>query len=1370
MISNQIRTAGARPLRSLASIASRSPNNVLLCSLSTQPPADEADGESAGKTFGRVRLDIPVTPLSFHSDNSDNQDTPSHHSAKHDKNGNADVIPSESGLDFDDDFDDKLMDGEYEESESGIIQENEFRLDVDQRNRLMDQSFSNMIDRINEVADELEKEGDSDQDGEGGNDSSEEIDSFLAPSNTSPSTQPTRKPKVKMAYSNSNANNFRYKYLSNSDGFPRYQYPLADNWTASTIGGKTKDGKLKKASSIQLEQEAKRQAELFRKKKLKGQFPKDIDYSLSDAEKKLNIMYNEVPRNNPNQLKKNRYKSYIPPEQFPFKPPKGDESPRSYQIYLGSGKLAPLCTESVVGCSGDTTVFCNITLVKSDPDSDSESGADDADDKNTSIITDGQLPFTVDYRERYHASGRIPLGMNKRDNLAPSESETLASRVVDRVLRPLIPAEHFSPNDELAITCSVQSYDRMNLSERKDYKRIEGDPVCLAVNAASAALLKNKDIPFDGPAAAVKVMLDRNDKIILDPTFEELKNAKLEMLYAGNDTCCLMLEFGALGREPGIPEHQVATLMRFAHRSLQPLLDVQRKFAGIGRNKSGKRSNKAAATKGGDTGLAAAAANDDVVFETELGSFLAANLDASVDSESESESDFGFSRDHDSHDSHESHDSHDSSSSDLEKDLFNKAFEETQEQFGDMAITIFNPSNDAIDLDTLRSKRYRAKQEGELKSLVSHFLASSHQDAPNHGSIFELLMKNAMRESALRHGARQDRRNLNEVRPISGAAPCLPPSVHGSAFFARGETQVMSTVTLGSPLDTMDKRNPFAPTVASQLENKQFRRNILPIGSIRSQTDANLINNAEEWRNQVNSDLTAKFGSFNEDDKRQAFLHYDFPAYSVGEVPSGGGASANRRSIGHGMLAEKAILPVLPLPCFFPYSIRMTSEVMSSNGSSSMASVCGATMSLLDAGVILEQPVAGISVGLVTKTEAEIVDDKDGFSHFANDDDYKLLLDITGTEDHYGDMDFKVAGTVKGITAMQLDVKLSGGIPVETLIDGLSLARQGRKSVLCDMAKGMSGMSGMSGSDGPDGKGSLIGLAQNRSLKFTAPRCEIIRFDPNRKQSLIGQGGNIKKLLEDRFDVALDLTQDGQAIIFGENEKKLKRAKMAVMELVSDVEVGGVYDGVITEIKDFGAVVEVLRNKEGILHMSEITNNPELVTKSQKGNVGVVKDLLAVGQRVELLCTGVDRVRGQIKFSRSKLVEKQMRENEIPGYPTAKGKQNDNSKGGRTVDSKDSDKEGRSSSVNHSNLRAFRDHHLEEGRKLALAKAKEEEANAAKFALRRDRTSKKFNKDFFKDYKAWTNDNRDIVWGKDKATKAGRRGGGGGGGGGSRRK
>lgn len=315
-----------------------------------------------------------------------------------------------------------------------------------------------------------------------------------------------------------------------------------------------------------------------------------------------------------------------------------------------------------------------------------------------------------------------------------------------------------------------------------------------------------------------------------------------------------------------------------------------------------------------------------------------------------------------------------------------------------------------------------------------------------------------------------------------------------------------------------------------------------------------------------------------------------------------------------GALAEKSILPILPSAGEFPYTIRMTCEVTSSNGSSSMASVCGATLSLLDAGVPIKYPVAGVSIGLV------------------HSDPKALLVDITGTEDHYGQMDFKIAGTKEFVTAFQLDVKQPLDLP--TVSDALDLAKLGRMQIL----KEMEVQSEVSSN------GVLSRLLPRSDLKPSAPRVEVVRFDPVRKKDLLGPGGVVIRQMEDRFNVSLDLTQEGQCLLFGDDRQMVRKARTAVMDLVSDVEVGLTYEGTVIELRDFGAIIELLRNKEGLCHISELAGKDE-IRKHPSGSLGLVNQLLQVGQKIDVVCTAVDAVQGTIRVRPVSKVESPLQVN-----------------------------------------------------------------------------------------------------------------------------
>jgi polyribonucleotide nucleotidyltransferase len=321
--------------------------------------------------------------------------------------------------------------------------------------------------------------------------------------------------------------------------------------------------------------------------------------------------------------------------------------------------------------------------------------------------------------------------------------------------------------------------------------------------------------------------------------------------------------------------------------------------------------------------------------------------------------------------------------------------------------------------------------------------------------------------------------------------------------------------------------------------------------------------------------------------EKRFILHYNFPPFSVGETGRMGGL--NRREIGHGALAERSIVPVLPDEDDFPYAMRVSSEVMESNGSTSMATVCAGVMSLLDAGVPLKRPVAGISVGLVTETS------EDGSIQ-----EYKTLLDIIGSEDFYGDMDFKLCGSEAGVTGYQLDLKLPG-LPLSILEEAIDQAIGGRGLVLAKMAESINGPG---------------------ELSENAPRIESIKIDPDRIGELIGPGGKNIKGIQAESGADLSIEDDGTVRIYASKGESLQRAKDMVERMFKEVEVGEIYEGRIVSTKDFGAFMEVLPGKDGLIHISELA----------EARVNKTEDVCKVGDVVTAKCIGIDDKR-RLKMS-----------------------------------------------------------------------------------------------------------------------------------------
>jgi polyribonucleotide nucleotidyltransferase len=400
-------------------------------------------------------------------------------------------------------------------------------------------------------------------------------------------------------------------------------------------------------------------------------------------------------------------------------------------------------------------------------------------------------------------------------------------------------------------------------------------------------------------------------------------------------------------------------------------------------------------------------------------------------------------------------------------------------------------------------------------------------------SLVDDLKKKLVREKVHQEGRRVDGRNFSEVRPITCEIDLLSRT-HGSALFTRGETQALAVATLGTPSDEQRIESLFGET----------------------------------------------FKSF--------MLHYNFPPYSVGETRFLRGPG--RREIGHGALAERAISQVLPNGEEFPYTIRIVSEILSSNGSSSMATVCGASLALMDAGVPIKSAVAGVAMGLM-KEEEEVV----------------VLTDILGDEDALGDMDFKVAGTSDGITALQMDIKMTG-LTREILAKALTQAKDARLHILSKMNE--------------------VIASPSPGLKDHAPKIVIININPDKIRDVIGPGGKMIKQIVAQTGVKIDIDDDGRVHISSPTQHQADEAIKIIRDLTAEAEVGATYKGIVKKIMDFGAFVEILPNTDGLVHISELAHH----------RVKAVTDILKEGDEVTVKVLEVDR-QGKIRLSRKALLE-----------------------------------------------------------------------------------------------------------------------------------
>jgi polyribonucleotide nucleotidyltransferase len=438
-------------------------------------------------------------------------------------------------------------------------------------------------------------------------------------------------------------------------------------------------------------------------------------------------------------------------------------------------------------------------------------------------------------------------------------------------------------------------------------------------------------------------------------------------------------------------------------------------------------------------------------------------------------------------------------------------------------------------LDT--SGQEKRSSYAAIDALKKEVVESYPEDQPESRMMakksFDHLKEKIFRDDILNHRRRPDGRRFSEIRPITCEVGWLPRT-HGSALFTRGETQALVTTTLGTK------------------EDEQFMDD-LEKGEV----------------------------------KRRFLLHYNFPQYSVGEVGRFG--SSSRREIGHGALARRALEPALPDDTVFPYTIRIVSDITESNGSSSMASVCGGTMSMMDAGVPLKAPVGGVAMGLVMEGNK-----------------YAILTDIAGAEDHYGDMDFKVAGTAEGITALQMDIKIAG-VNSQIMAEALEQARKGRLYILNAMQQA---------------------LAEPRAeISLLAPRIIKIKINPDKIRDVIGPGGKVIRALVEETGAKIDVEDDGTVSIATADSAAAEAAVARIRGITAEAEVGQTYVGTVNRIVDFGAFVEIFPGTDGLLHISEIADR----------RIRDVRDELREGQQIMVKCIGKDG--NKIKLSRKAVLK-----------------------------------------------------------------------------------------------------------------------------------
>ena len=437
-------------------------------------------------------------------------------------------------------------------------------------------------------------------------------------------------------------------------------------------------------------------------------------------------------------------------------------------------------------------------------------------------------------------------------------------------------------------------------------------------------------------------------------------------------------------------------------------------------------------------------------------------------------------------------------------------------------------------LDTPHTKaELNTAISGLQQEIVAELTAQDEALVPSAIEAFDETLKSVVRQRILERQLRPDGRSLTDIRPIWGEVG-LSPRAHGSGLFTRGETQVLTLATLGTPRDAQE------------------------IDSLTG-TEA-----------------------------KRYMHHYNFPPFSTGEVRPLRGSS--RREVGHGALAERALLPVIPSETEFPYTLRLVSEVLSSNGSTSMASVCGSTLALMDTGVPIKAPVAGVAMGLIKEA-----------------DRYSILTDIQGMEDHLGDMDFKVAGTRDGITALQMDIKIKG-ITSEIMSQALEQARVARLFILDKILE--------------------IIPEPRKELKSFAPRITVLHIQPDKIGAVIGPGGKIIRSIQEETGVKIDIAEDGTVYIAATDGPAAEKAREMVEEITEVPVIGRIYTGRVVRTTDFGAFVEILPNQDGLVHISQLDSE----------RVNKVEDVVSVGDEITVMITNIDNT-GKIRLSRQAVLE-----------------------------------------------------------------------------------------------------------------------------------
>jgi polyribonucleotide nucleotidyltransferase len=754
------------------------------------------------------------------------------------------------------------------------------------------------------------------------------------------------------------------------------------------------------------------------------------------------------------------------------------------EITFETGKLAKQADGSVLVRAGDTMV-----LATAMGRTEAREGAD-------------FFPLTVDVEERMYAAGKIPGGFFKREG-RPTEKAILTARMIDRPIRPLWPKGF---TNEVQVICTTLSADLVT----------PYDILCL--NGASAALMISP-LPFMGPVGAVRIGLI-DDEFVINPTLVELdEDSKLDLVVVGTQEGLTMVEAGA----QEIPEERLLEALDLAHAEIRKLCGVQEDLqrqvgkpkwidpeltAEIEQEHSDRIRQRiqseglreaATAVEEISAGLAPPltidSSEEDIVRQVQVRSSLELIL---------------------------------------ERLRVEAVTGPVREQFGDDLRALTEAEQDSKQLKS--AKRHllfdRIIETVELSFPVGPATVEGEgptvKDAMTRQFVkkaAEAIYKDLVRKKIAVEKRRPDGRGTDEIRAIECEVE-VSPRTHGSALFTRGQTQIMTLLTLGT---------------------------------------------AKEGQ---------RIDDLSLESERRYMHHYNFPPYSVGET--GFMRGPKRRDIGHGALAQRALEPMIPPLDEFPYTIRLVSETLESNGSSSMGSVCGSTLALMDAGVPIKAPVGGIAMGLV----------KEG-------DDYVILTDIQGAEDHLGDMDFKVAGSRAGVTALQMDIKITG-VTQEIMRSALEQAKRAREFILDQMAEA---------------------IPETRTeLSEHAPRITTVKIDPEQIGLIIGKGGETIRGLESDYDVQIDIEEDGTILIYATDGPKAQAAISAIEALTKEPEVGDEYTGKVVKTTDFGAFVELKKGTDGLLHVSNVG----------PGRVAHIEDVISRGDVLDVKVLEVDKARGRI--------------------------------------------------------------------------------------------------------------------------------------------